>query len=134
MTATFDQFTHAFGAYALAELEAGGFVEKPEDADQRLRAAEEALLRTRAKTPAGVLGKIERVVGHLRDHRDTFGRLVNEVEHCEHELVQPSAILRRVSCALNVAARRLDFEEADAFFVRLLQSAANDCLLMAEAA
>ena len=134
VTTTFDQFAQAFGAYVLAELETGGFVQAPHDADQRLRDAEEGLIRTRATTPAGVLGKIERVVEHLRDHRDTFGWLVDEVEDCERELVQPSANLRNVGEALAVASRRLDREEADAFFIRLLQSAANDCRQLAEAA
>lgn len=134
VTTTFDQFAHAFGVYALAELETGGFVQAPEDADRRLRDAEEGLIRTRATTPAGVLGKIERVVEHLRDNRDTFGRLVDEVEDCERELTQPAANLRHVGEALAVASRRLDRDDADAFFVRLLQSAANDCRLLAVAA
>lgn len=123
------KFAAAFGAYKLAEIEAGGFVDREADADRRLHEAEEALIAIRSPDRAGIMGKLERVAEHARD--SDYGRLSDELDACQRELSAANADLDHVAAALRVLARRFEGEEMPSVWVRFLRSAADDAAALA---
>lgn len=126
MQETFDPLAYALGAYSLATAHFDHAVDRPSEIDERLRLAEEALVATAATDLRGVMGKIERVWEHADENRDSYGRLLGELETCQRELMEPRADLGHSAAALSVLARRFERDGAGSFYVRLLRSAATD--------
>ena len=119
-------FAAAFGAYSLAGIETGDFVDPADDAARREAEAFEALVAISAPHPAGVLAKVKIVAQHVRDHEERFERLVGELDDCERELSAANADLGHVGEAVAVVCRRLERAGLHESFVRMLRSASRD--------
>lgn len=124
-------FAAAFGAYHLAGIEAGGFLDPAEDAARREEEALSDLAAIQAPERAGVMAKVEIAARNVRDQSDHFARLVGELEACERELSAANADLGHVGDALEVVSRRLERAGLHESYVRLLRSAARDARALA---